>query len=142
MPNSFNFSFVIQDVTKVLIVLTDGHSDDSVALPAQRLKNDGIIVYSIRLGSDVSNSELQEIASLPSNKHVFLLSNFQELASIPSQMCSIICKGKTTIVKMWQRDLYNCYLAWIVLFHNFKNVRVSSEHQHKENISDFEGYST
>ena len=91
MPNFFNFSFVIPDVTKVLIVLTDGYSGDSVRQPAQRLKNDGVLVYSIGVGA---NTELNEIASLPSNEHVFLLNNFQALGSFASRMSSTTCKGR------------------------------------------------
>ncbi|XP_046855918.1 CUB and zona pellucida-like domain-containing protein 1 [Xenia sp. Carnegie-2017] len=83
------------DVTKVLIVLTDGYSGDSVTQPAQRLKNDGVIVYSIGVGAGVSNTELNEIASLPSNEHVFLLNNFQALDSFASRMSSTTCKANS-----------------------------------------------
>ena len=97
MPKVFNFSFVIPDFTKVLIVLTNGYSGDSVRQPAQRLKNDGVIVYSIGVGAGVSNTELYEIASLPSNEHVFLLNSFQALGSFASRMSSTTCKGRCYI---------------------------------------------
>ncbi|XP_046855863.1 deleted in malignant brain tumors 1 protein-like isoform X4 [Xenia sp. Carnegie-2017] len=83
------------EAKRVLIVLTDGPSRDSVTQPAQKLKNDGVIIYSIGVGSGISRSELITMASLPSNEHVVELNNFGELASFAKKMSSIVCHASS-----------------------------------------------
>ena len=84
----------------MLIVLTDGQSLDAVEQPAQRLKNDKVIIYSIGVGAGVSNTQLNKTASLPSNEHVFLLNNFEVLGSFASGISTTICKGIKRRVKV------------------------------------------
>uniref|UniRef100_A0A8C4VRS6 VWFA domain-containing protein n=1 Tax=Gopherus evgoodei TaxID=1825980 RepID=A0A8C4VRS6_9SAUR len=81
------------EATKILIVITDGEKSEdplsySDAIPeAQRA---GIIRYAIGVGEAFSSAaaqeELQEIASKPSNEHVFRVDNFDALQSIQSQL--------------------------------------------------------
>ena len=92
--HSFLYCFNNSEAKRVLIVLTDGPSRDSVTQPAQKLKNDGVIIYSIGVGSGISRSELITMASLPSNEHVVELNNFGELASFAKKMSSIVCHGE------------------------------------------------
>ncbi|XP_053883489.1 integrin alpha-D-like [Malaclemys terrapin pileata] len=81
------------EATKVLIVITDGEKTGdplsySDAIPeAERA---GIIRYAIGVGqvfsSAAAQQELQEIASQPSNEHVFRVDNFDALQGIHSQL--------------------------------------------------------
>nr|XP_042710009.1 integrin alpha-D-like [Chrysemys picta bellii] len=81
------------EATKVLIVITDGEKTGdplsySDAVPeAERA---GIIRYAIGVGqvfsSAAAQQELQEIASQPSNEHVFRVDNFDALQGIQSQL--------------------------------------------------------
>nr|XP_042700266.1 integrin alpha-D-like isoform X3 [Chrysemys picta bellii]XP_042700267.1 integrin alpha-D-like isoform X3 [Chrysemys picta bellii]XP_042700268.1 integrin alpha-D-like isoform X3 [Chrysemys picta bellii]XP_042700269.1 integrin alpha-D-like isoform X3 [Chrysemys picta bellii]XP_042700270.1 integrin alpha-D-like isoform X3 [Chrysemys picta bellii]XP_042700271.1 integrin alpha-D-like isoform X3 [Chrysemys picta bellii] len=81
------------EATKVLIVITDGEKYEdplsySDAVPeAERA---GIIRYAIGVGQAFSSAaaqrELQEIASQPSNEHVFRVDNFDALQGIQSQL--------------------------------------------------------
>ncbi|CAM4680461.1 unnamed protein product [Lepidochelys kempii] len=95
------------EATKVLIVITDGQKYNdplsySDAIPeAERA---GIIRYAIGVGeafsSDTAQQELQEIASEPTNEHVFRVDNFDTLQSIQSQLQEKIftCKGYSSQV--------------------------------------------
>ncbi|XP_050812638.1 integrin alpha-X isoform X1 [Gopherus flavomarginatus] len=81
------------EATKILIVITDGEktgdplSYSDVIPEAQRA---GIIRYAIGVGNaffkPAAQEELQEIASKPSNEHVFRVDNFDALQSIQSQL--------------------------------------------------------
>ena len=78
---------------RVLIVLTDGKSSDSVKLPSQELKDFGIVIYSIGVGSGVDVNELRTMASPPVDNHVYLLQNFNEFATLAQNMSSSTCTG-------------------------------------------------
>uniref|UniRef100_A0A8C3FS34 VWFA domain-containing protein n=1 Tax=Chrysemys picta bellii TaxID=8478 RepID=A0A8C3FS34_CHRPI len=81
------------EATKVLIVITDGQKYNdplsySDAIPeAERA---GIIRYAIGVGQAFSSAaaqrELQEIASQPSNEHVFRVDSFDALQGIQNQL--------------------------------------------------------
>ncbi|XP_028410753.1 uncharacterized protein LOC114533436 isoform X5 [Dendronephthya gigantea] len=77
---------------RVLIVLTDGRSSGSVGLPSQELKNSGIVIYSIGVGSGIDVDELRTMASPPVDNHVYLLQNFNEFATLARNMSSTTCK--------------------------------------------------
>ncbi|XP_057704210.1 integrin alpha-M-like isoform X1 [Corythoichthys intestinalis] len=76
------------NVKKILIVITDGKSSDSTKLPyaikAAETKN--IVRFAIGVGSAFDSSdaktELETIASLPLEKHVFHVRNFRALDAI------------------------------------------------------------
>ncbi|CAM5159227.1 unnamed protein product [Natator depressus] len=97
------------EATKVLIVITDGNKygdplSYSDAIPeAERA---GIVRYAIGVGeafsSDTAQQELQEIASEPTNEHVFRVDNFDTLQGIQSQLQEKIftCKGSPDAMNM------------------------------------------
>ncbi|XP_038259951.1 integrin alpha-D-like isoform X3 [Dermochelys coriacea] len=81
------------EATKVLIVITDGEKykdplSYSDAVP--EADKAGIIRYAIGVGeafsSDTAQQELQEIASEPTNEHVFRVDNFDALQGIQNQL--------------------------------------------------------
>ena len=80
-------------IKKVLIVFTDGQSSGRVHQPSQRLKNDGVVIYSIGIGSGIDISELKSMASPPANNHVFLLRNFHELSTLEKNISHSACNG-------------------------------------------------
>ncbi len=95
----------ILDAKQVLIFLTDGQSSGGVEQPVQQLKNLGVIIFSIGVGSGVSQSELETIASSPADKHVHLLGSFNELSILAGTMSSTTCSGMVII-----RFIYHCTL--------------------------------
>lgn len=74
---------------RVLIVVTDGISQDRVARPAKALKvYNKVEVFVLGIGNRVRIGELRQIAS--SNKHV-VLSDFRRLQSVLSSMKAKVC---------------------------------------------------
>lgn len=79
-------------VPKIAIVFTDGQSTDrrTTAEQARLLKNMGVRVLSIGIGSGVNNQELVTIASLPED--VFQVTNFDVLSTIQKQVTNTTCE--------------------------------------------------
>ncbi|XP_028415702.1 fibrillin-2-like [Dendronephthya gigantea] len=86
----------VTGVKKVLIVFTDGRSSANVYQPAQQLKNIGVIIFSIGIGSGINVLELKTMASAPADDHVFLLNNFNEFSSLVQNLSFSVCNGKAT----------------------------------------------
>ena len=84
---------IVLDARKVLIILTDGHSSDSVNQPSQQLKNIGVIIFSIGVGSGVNEEQLETMASPPTDEHVYLLDNFDELSTLAEKISTKACNG-------------------------------------------------
>ena len=79
---------------KVLVILTDGNSNTGqVWLPAQQLKNLGVVIFSVGIGS-ISMNELQVMASDPASEHVITLSSFTHLTWLADKMSSKTCNGE------------------------------------------------
>ncbi|KAG6923913.1 integrin alpha M [Chelydra serpentina] len=81
------------EATKVLIVITDGekYTDPlSYSDTVPESERAGIIRYAIGVGnafsSDTAQRELREIASEPTNEHIFRVDNFDALQGIQSQL--------------------------------------------------------
>jgi hypothetical protein len=80
-------------VNSVLIVLTDGQSSGGVEGPAEKLKNAGVIIFSVGIGQNINTDELSSMASQPKEQRVILLENFQELSTLAKKMSSTTCNG-------------------------------------------------
>ncbi|KAM9308135.1 collagen alpha-6(VI) chain [Gastrophryne carolinensis] len=76
------------DVKQMLLVITDGNSQDEVAKPAEDLRSKGIDIYAVGVGQ-VSESQLLQIAGLPSSK--FSVDNFNELKNIKQRIVREVC---------------------------------------------------
>lgn len=77
------------------MILTDGGSNTrQVWRPAQNLKNSGVVIFSVGIGSSLSMHELRVMASQPADQHVITLNNFSELERLAEQMSSQTCNGK------------------------------------------------
>nr|XP_042702671.1 integrin alpha-X-like [Chrysemys picta bellii] len=81
------------EATKILIVITDGEKSGdplSYSDAVSEAERAGIIRYAIGVGQAFSSAaaqrELQEIASQPSNEHVFRVDNFDALQGIQNQL--------------------------------------------------------
>ncbi len=78
----------VDGVPRILIVLTDGKSYDSVSTPAKNVRDENIVIYAIGIGS-YDDEQLKEIAS--SQSHVYTLSSFTELEKFISTITSSTC---------------------------------------------------
>lgn len=83
-------------VSRIAIVLTDGKSNTptNTAQEARFLKDAGVLVLSIGIGTSIDQTELQNIASSPLD--VFQVNNFNILDTIANQVTNKTCEeGKT-----------------------------------------------
>ena len=78
----------VDGVPRILIVLTDGRSDDSVSIPAKKVRDKNIVIYAIGVAG-YNLVQLKEIAS--SESHVYTLSSFTELGKFISTITSSTC---------------------------------------------------
>ena len=62
---------------------------------AAKLRDDGVAVFSIGVGSGANEQELKEMATDPDDTHVFTVSNFTSLDNITGTLAQKTCQGKT-----------------------------------------------
>ncbi|VDI82665.1 Hypothetical predicted protein [Mytilus galloprovincialis] len=81
----------------ILVVITDGQSNNHVATIAQAnyLRNNNILIIAVGIGSGISKSELDRMASGPS--YVLHVEDFNALSHIYDSIHSIACILVTTI---------------------------------------------
>lgn len=78
----------------MLLVITDGLSIDSVIQPAQNLRNYGVVIYVIGVGSSLSTRKIHWMASLPKNDHIYSLNDSVEaLLSKAQEIATKACDG-------------------------------------------------
>ncbi|RXN35714.1 integrin alpha-M-like protein [Labeo rohita] len=101
--------------SKILVVITDGEStdkDDSLTEAVQQAQAKKITRYAIGVGNafsvDKAIKELATIASLPTNKHVFKVTDFDALASISEQLKEniIAIEGYSLAIATMSRTKY------------------------------------
>lgn len=76
-------------VPQVIVVLTAGRSEDSLALPSAELKSADVNVFAIGV-EDADEGALREMASEPLSTHVFNLENLTSLPDIVGRLVSCV----------------------------------------------------
>ena len=61
---------------------------------AAKLRDAGVTVFSIGVGSDANEQELKTMATDPDRTHVFTVSNFTSLDNITGALAQKTCQGK------------------------------------------------
>uniref|UniRef100_A0A8C1JIG0 Collagen alpha-1(XII) chain n=1 Tax=Cyprinus carpio TaxID=7962 RepID=A0A8C1JIG0_CYPCA len=84
-----------RNVPKVVVAVTDGRSQDEVLKNAAKLQHAGYSVFVIGV-ADVDFVELQNIASKPSERHVFVVDDFDAFATIQDNLVTFICETATS----------------------------------------------
>ncbi|XP_027134926.1 collagen alpha-1(XII) chain isoform X15 [Larimichthys crocea] len=84
-----------RNVPKVVVAITDGRSQDEVKKSAAKLQHAGYSVFSIGV-ADVDFVELQEIGSKPSERHVFVVDDFDAFDTIKENLITFICETATS----------------------------------------------
>uniref|UniRef100_A0A672M260 VWFA domain-containing protein n=1 Tax=Sinocyclocheilus grahami TaxID=75366 RepID=A0A672M260_SINGR len=79
-------------VPKVLVVLTDGRSQDDVLQVSQEIQAEGYIVFAIGF-SDADYGELVSIASKPSERHVFFVDDLDAFRMIEEKLITFVCEA-------------------------------------------------
>lgn len=88
------FNNVRPGVPRVLIVLTDGASNDDVVTPSEALKSRGVIIFTVGLGKNFKMDQLNVMASDPKEEHVFTV-DFPQMETIVKAMQEKLCKGES-----------------------------------------------
>ena len=78
----------VDGILRILIVLTDGKSEDSVSIPAKGVKDENIVIYAIGIDRYYLPN-LREIAS--SNSKVYTMSIFTDLKKFISTLMLSVC---------------------------------------------------
>uniref|UniRef100_A0A3Q4H193 Collagen, type XII, alpha 1b n=1 Tax=Neolamprologus brichardi TaxID=32507 RepID=A0A3Q4H193_NEOBR len=84
-----------RNVPKVVVAITDGRSQDEVKKNAARLQHAGYSVFAIGV-ADVDFIELQQIGSKPSERHVFVVDDFDAFNTIKENLITFICETATS----------------------------------------------
>ncbi|XP_028446287.1 collagen alpha-3(VI) chain-like [Perca flavescens] len=87
-------SRAVDGVAQVVVVLTDGRSQDDVAEPAQVLCLAGVEVFAVGV-QDAVDSELRDMASKPHDTHVFSVDSFLTLRDIIQDLVVGLCDAVT-----------------------------------------------
>ncbi|XP_015805075.3 collagen alpha-6(VI) chain isoform X1 [Nothobranchius furzeri] len=77
-------------VQQVAVVITDGESQDNVSQAAADLRRAGVTVYSVGV-ENANEVELQQMASYPPQKHVFIVDSFAKLKSLELSLQRSLC---------------------------------------------------
>ncbi|XP_053296519.1 collagen alpha-3(VI) chain isoform X2 [Pleuronectes platessa] len=92
-----------EGVAQVVVVLTDGRSQDDVLEPAQVLRMAGVEVFAVGV-QDAVESELREMASRPHDTHVFSVDSFLSLRDITQDLVVGLCGA---VAQSWGAPVAN-----------------------------------
>ncbi|KAJ8395287.1 hypothetical protein AAFF_G00034890 [Aldrovandia affinis] len=81
-----------RSIPKVLVVLTDGRSQDDVNKVSKEMQMEGYIVFAIGF-ADADYGELVSIASKPSERHVFFVDDLDAFRKIEEQLVTFVCEA-------------------------------------------------
>ncbi|XP_076834640.1 collagen alpha-1(XII) chain isoform X2 [Brachyhypopomus gauderio] len=84
-----------RNVPKVLVVVTDGRSQDEVKKSASALQHSGYSVFVVGV-ADVDTAELRNIGSKPSERHVFIVDDYDAFVKIQDNLITFICETATS----------------------------------------------
>ena len=76
---------------KVIIVLTDGVSQDDVSKAASDLIGDKAFIFAVGIGPQTDAAELNKIAALPEN--VYQTADYQALEKITDTLYNKLCQS-------------------------------------------------
>ncbi|KAM8847495.1 collagen alpha-1(XII) chain isoform 4-T4 [Synchiropus picturatus] len=80
-----------RNVPKIVVTITDGRSQDDVKQSAAKLQHAGYSVFAIGV-ADVDFLELQAIGSKPSERHTFVVDDFDAFNTIKENLVTFICE--------------------------------------------------
>uniref|UniRef100_A0A3Q2CA21 Collagen type XIV alpha 1 chain n=1 Tax=Cyprinodon variegatus TaxID=28743 RepID=A0A3Q2CA21_CYPVA len=85
---------VRRGIPNVLVVLTDGRSQDDVNKVSKEMQMAGYIVFAIGF-ADADYGELVSIASKPSDRHVFFVDDLDAFQRIEEKLVTFVCEAAT-----------------------------------------------
>lgn len=79
-----------QRVPQIAVVLTDGDSTDNVEEPAQRLRNQGVIVFGIGVGQ-INQLQLESMVNRPPHLFLHTIDSYQALRRVTDGLLRTVC---------------------------------------------------
>lgn len=96
-------------VQEILIVITDGKSQDNVKEPAAQLRAQGVTIYAIGV-KEANEQELLEMAADP--KRMYFVTNFDALKPLKNEIVTDICSDEGKGIKNICICIYKFYLEY------------------------------
>ncbi|CAM4481589.1 unnamed protein product [Lepidochelys olivacea] len=78
------------DAAKIVVLITDGKSADSVEDAAQALRDRGVTVFAVGI-KNADRNELRKIASTPAEEHVLYTEDFHLLGNLSPKLSRRLC---------------------------------------------------
>ncbi|KAK3778041.1 hypothetical protein RRG08_021522 [Elysia crispata] len=93
--------------SQVAIVIMEGKSDNAnfSAAAAKKLKDENVTVFSIGVGNQTDQTELNAIASDPDRTHVFSVDDFNSLSTIKGSLLKRVCKAEPAFLCDGKADI-------------------------------------
>uniref|UniRef100_A0A8C4Y8J3 Collagen alpha-1(XIV) chain n=1 Tax=Gopherus evgoodei TaxID=1825980 RepID=A0A8C4Y8J3_9SAUR len=96
-------SGIRRGIPKVLVVITDGRSQDDVNKVSREMQLDGFSIFAIGVaGADYS--ELVNIGSKPSERHVFFVDDFDAFKKIEDELITFVCETASATCPLVYKD--------------------------------------
>ena len=83
-------------VPQVLLVMTSSKSKDNIKSPAQTLRNRGVRIQSVGVGSAFDTEELKELSTQPYSDNVLGVTNYVLLDSVTPVLTKRLCRGNAS----------------------------------------------
>ncbi|KAH3775135.1 hypothetical protein DPMN_176532, partial [Dreissena polymorpha] len=86
------------NAAKIAIIVTDGQSNNPAATASEAalLRQQGVTVFAIGVGTGIGTAELNAMATDPDASHVFQVDNFSNLDTIKGTLSKKTCEVKAT----------------------------------------------
>ena len=102
------FSMAREGIPHIVVVLTDGKSQDSVTAPSRRLRQIGVQIISVGVG-DAVFEELADMASEPDSENIYDVT-FETLGNLTGSLLDSVCKGKHCAFFLYYYYYYYYYI--------------------------------
>lgn len=89
---------------RIAVVVTDGKSQDDVVDSSEEARAQGIIVFAVGVGSEITNSELMAIANKPSSDYVLYAEDYTTIDRIRDSMKQKLCEGEALRETQWKLE--------------------------------------
>ncbi|XP_037659156.1 collagen alpha-1(XIV) chain isoform X1 [Choloepus didactylus] len=90
-------------IPKVIVVITDGRSQDDVNKIAKEMQLDGYSIFAVGV-ADADYSELVSIGSKPSARHVFFVDDFDAFKKIEDELITFVCEAASATCPPVHKD--------------------------------------
>ena len=95
-----------EGVAQVVVLITDGPSEDDVVGPSLALRNQGVIMFAIGVGDYYDEDQLMSIVSQPHEQFLIKVDSYQNLQGVKDSLLHTVCSSVTEPVSTPVPDLY------------------------------------